>query len=546
MQIFKILEKNIISIWGFILVFLISGIWFFQKGYILMTDLVGGPHREYLWNSSTILMNAILYLGDFIGSEFSSKFIYVFTFLVLYFSGVYLAKVFTDDKYLQILLGSFSILNLFVYERILYGQIGVVLASAFCALFFASIYKLYFINENFKAREIILTGVVGGLAIDSSLHTVFFLAFVLLVFFIVDLFEKYKNKIFTFKFFLNLIYKNILIFSVSIFVNIGFIINSFLGRNDTLSFAASRIGNLDLVAFQTAGQNIFEKIFNIYMLTGFWGREQKRFLDITDNPLWFIGFLPFMFLIIFGIYKMYKENKKLFYICFLFLIFVPILAIATSVPILDIMYKYIPFYSGLREPQKWAMLLAPVYIIAIIFGIKSLKNILNISQNILISFFICMLFIFQFRFLFGIWGQMRAVQYPESWYKVDEIVKSENLKKYNKECVDENLFLPWHLYTSFPFTKNVVANPAGIFFSCKTITGTNMEFGDIFDNNKNNTTDKYGYWLFENNKSAPPKNTNFIIVSKAVDWERYHWLKENTFVENIFEDGNVVLYRVKY
>ena len=49
----------------------------------------------------------------------------------------------------------------------------------------------------------------------------------------------------------------------------------------------------------------------------------------------------------------------------------------------------------------------------------------------------------------------------------------------------------------------------------------------------------------ENNKNAPPESLEYIIVAKSVDWERYNWLKENSFVENIFEDENMILYKVK-
>jgi hypothetical protein len=570
--------QNLACIWGITLTFLIGGIWFFQNGYIVMTDLTHGPGREYAFNSSTILMNIILYLGDFISYEFSSKFIYIFTFLLLYFAGVHLAKNFTENKYLQSFIGTFSVMNLFVYERTLYGQVGVTLACGFLILFFSYLCKIYFTEtkiETYLKKEnrgveeqekkgkeikqernlaspnfaqkvffqnILLAGIFAGLAIDSSIHVVFFIIFILVIFFIAEISKIYKNNLFNFKVFLKLSLENVYIFLISLLVNIGFIINTFLGKNQILDFTNSKISNLDLNAFQTVGNNIFEKLFNVLLLTGFWGREQKRFLDITDNPLWFIAFLPFIFLFIFALYKLYLNNKKLFFICISFILLIPILAVATSISHLDFLYKYIPFYNGLREPQKWTMLLIPVYSILIIFGIKNIKNI---SQNILISFFFLILFLFQNKFLFGFWGQMKSVEYPESWYKVNQIIENNNLEKFGQKCKRENLFLPWHLYLSFPFTQNVIANPANSFFTCKTIVGTNMEFGGVFDNNLNDASNKYGFWIFENNKNAPPESLEYIIVAKSVDWERYNWLKENSFVENIFEDENMILYKVK-
>jgi hypothetical protein len=407
------------------------------------------------------------------------------------------------------------------------------------------------IKSIFTNKSVLFSGLFAGLTIDSSIHTIFFILFTIKIFFLIYILDLYlnfyKKNIIDLQNFIRKIFskiiENIYIIFLSLLVNISFLINTILGKNEIAKFTEKAISSLDLNAFQTIGGNIFEKIFNVLSLTGFWGREQFRFIDITDNPLWFLGFLPFVFLIIFGIYKMYFANFKLFLISILFIVFVPILAVATSIESLDFMYKYIPFYTGLREPHKWTMLLIPIYLIAMFFGLRNTSHLEN--KNSVIIFFILLLFIFQYKFLFGFWGQMRAVEYPSSWYKIEEIIKKENLEKYSTECAGENLFLPWHLYMSFKFAGNVIANPATYFFSCPIVSGTNMEFGGIFDNNKNDTSTKYGFWLFEDNKNLPPNETNFIIVSKDVDFERYNWLRERGFIQNIFEDDNLILYKVK-
>jgi phenylalanyl-tRNA synthetase beta subunit len=71
-----------------------------------------------------------------------------------------------------------------------------------------------------------------------------------------------------------------------------------------------------------------------------------------------------------------------------------------------------------------------------------------------------------------------------------------------------------------------------------------FEFGNIFDNNLNDKSTKYGFWLFES-REKPPENTGFIFVSKTVDWERYNWLRENIYLEKILENDEVILYKVK-
>ncbi len=524
------IEKNIVWIFGLILSFLILENIFFQKGFILFTDFIHGPNVKYLFDSNMIFYNLHLYLFDFISPEFSSKIIFLTTILLLYFSGVSLAKNFTESKYLQIFSGSFAVLNLFVYERILYGQVGVVLSLAFYIFFLSFLIKIYN-SKNFGKTNfglLIPAGLSAGLAVDSSLHAIFFILFSLGIFFILSV--NSKN-------FLKLFLQNFYIFLITIFVNISFFINSFLGKNNALSFVNSKISSLDFVAFQTVGNNIFYKILNALLLTGFWGREQNRFFDVTDNPIWFFGFLPFVILIIFGLYKVYKQEKFYFKISLSFLIIIPILATATSIKFLSFLYNYVPFYSGLREPQKWAMLLVPIYILAIIYTVKNIKNISEKTVSIILIF---ILIIFQHKFLFGFGRQLKAFQFPESWYKVNEIIKKEDVN-----CQKKNLFLPWHLYLSFPFTNKIIANPANSFFTCKFISGSNMEFGGIFDNNLNKESNEYGYWLFENSEGLPPENTNFIFVSKTLDFEKYNWIDEREYVEKIFEDENSILYKIK-
>jgi hypothetical protein len=105
--------------------------------------------------------------------------------------------------------------------------------------------------------------------------------------------------------------------------------------------------------------------------------------------------------------------------------------------------------------------------------------------------------------------------------------------------------LPWHLYLSFPFTQKISVNPAKVFFTCPIIIGTNMELGQVYDNNFDKESNDFGYWLFDDNKNAPPPNLNFIIISKTVDWqENLDLIKDNEFIQKLEENEDYVLYQV--
>jgi hypothetical protein len=135
---------------------------------------------------------------------------------------------------------------------------------------------------------------------------------------------------------------------------------------------------------------------------------------------------------------------------------------------------------------------------------------------------------------------MRPVEYPKSFYEVDKIIKENDVN-----CNKTNLFLPWHLYQSFPFTGKIIASPSKVFFQCRFVQGTNMEFAQVFDNNFTNQEQGYGYWLLNAYDDTPPANTGYIVLVKTLDWEDYDWLDENEFVEKVLENEELVLYKVR-
>jgi hypothetical protein len=73
---------------------------------------------------------------------------------------------------------------------------------------------------------------------------------------------------------------------------------------------------------------------------------------------------------------------------------------------------------------------------------------------------------------FGFAGQLKPVQYPNSWAEVNNVLKQD------KKC--KALFLPWQQYYSLHFNNDLLtANVSRIYFDCDIIHGKNMNLGEV-------------------------------------------------------------------
>jgi hypothetical protein len=162
------------------------------------------------------------------------------------------------------------------------------------------------------------------------------------------------------------------------------------------------------------------------------------------------------------------------------------------------------------------------------------------ETNLFSYIFILLLLIVQFRFLFGFWGQVRPVEFPLGWQAAEEYISTDN-----PGCSRKILMLPWHMYLSYPFTKKIVANLGGHYFSCPVISGTNMEWGGIYDNNYNSESARVGRWLqLKSQLTVPPENIGYIVLVKTVDWELYRVIDNNQNLEKVLENDDLLVYKV--
>ncbi len=539
--------------------------WFLKPGYLFFTDNVWGPVINLDWANSGFILNLLVkvlssvFPIDFLGKLFISGIL-----ILILLGGRLLVKIILEyyrlegngmsiSRGLIFSLSLFALFNPFVYDRALYGQFGILAAYA-CFLFVLA--YLLKIGRTLDFKLLYRVAVFSGLTLLFSLHFIFLLApFYLL--FLIGLFLKRKEiraggaaK----KMWLTLFFSLLIV----LVINANWLIALTLKSSSMIDFVEKGISARDLAAFQTAGKTPLETFTNVLLMSGFWGKNQYRYFDLTTAPGWERSFIFLAPLIIYGIYLSFrhKSRKEKILSAGLLIIFslAVYLAIGIKSPLTRgfslFLYDYLPLYKGLREPQKWVAVIIPIYLYYLTWGAVHLsKAKLVINNKILSGIILAAVIVMQAPSL--LWGfnrQVISTPYPGDWYEANRLLVSKSEQSNN--CHDIILFLPWHMYLSFNWVGRIIANPASTFFTCPVLSGTNMEWGGIYDNSESPSGKAVASWLATKGSGGTPLLSGFpiryIILAKELDFPSYLWLNGLSYVHPLLETKTLLIYEVKY
>jgi len=156
--------------------------WFLKPGYLFFTDFVLGPKITLAWQSNQFLLNLLFKLFSFVlPVAVVEKLFFGTVLLLILLAGKFLLNqllvFFGGDKDknnagLIFILSLFFLFNPFVYDRVMYGQWGIVLGFAFFVFTIGYLFK--FINEPI-GRSLVFAWLFMGLSFLSAPHFIFFL-----------------------------------------------------------------------------------------------------------------------------------------------------------------------------------------------------------------------------------------------------------------------------------------------------------------------------------------------------------------------------------
>ncbi len=206
-------------------------------------------------------------------------------------------------------------------------------------------------------------------------------------------------------------------------------------------------------------------------------------------------------------------------------------------------YFHLPFFDTMREPQKFSSLLALSYSVFFAWGVEELvAQARSMRGRAMVAALALALPIAYTPTLFGgLDGQVHSSYMPSSWSRANAIMGTGQGKV---------LFLPWHLYLSFPFTHGmIISNPAPGSFTREVISGDNIQLPGVPTNSTSRRSAFLQYTFADGSEVhsfghlVAPLGVRWIILSKTVDWRGYQWLNDQSDLSRVLNTRSLEMWR---
>ena len=209
-------------------------------------------------------------------------------------------------------------------------------------------------------------------------------------------------------------------------------------------------------------------------------------------------------------------------------------------------YDHVPFFALMREPEKFLMLLALAYAVFFGWGIEYVLN-LNLTKSKLGNCAaaavvgVALPLGYSATIFNGLSGQIAPSSVPSSYQHADALMGTG---------AGNILYVPWHLYMSYPFTNNrVVANIGASEFRRTVISGDNVEAGSV-ESQSTSPRSMYLQQLFSDGPAirefgalVAPLGVQYVVLAKTVDWTSYSWLSDQRDLTVILDTSSLEVWR---
>jgi hypothetical protein len=214
---------------------------------------------------------------------------------------------------------------------------------------------------------------------------------------------------------------------------------------------------------------------------------------------------------------------------------------------------HVVVYRGLRDAGKWGALLALVYSQLLGLGLAALLPWIRArlktadarewATGIATAVLLVMPLYYGNGLLFGAHGEIRPSQYPAGWYAADRMLLSDPNH-------GRALFLPWHDYMRYSFIKNqnsIVASPAPSFFSVPVLTSQDPEVPGIAPPATPDQEAVRGLIAEGSNGdwagTLATLGVRYVLVDKDLDWQTYRYLDSQRSLTKVADLASIVVYR---
>jgi hypothetical protein len=537
----QFLKKYYMAIFFAVAVLLLSPT--LQAGYIFLLDWTVAPNvtlADIHWGSDPVTTIGARLASMLISFAVWQRLFLLGIVFLLGLAGFRLARP-TGNVYAQYFSGLFLIFNPFIYAR-LAEQPGIAAGSA--ALFWLAVYLLEYLAE-VRMRKLFWAAGCAGLAVAFFPHSLFLVALLVSVVLLFD-YERRRDLLFLGKSFF-------MLGAGVLLLNANWLAGSFLGQNTSRALAVVGFTAQDAQAFVTRAIGGDSVYFTVLALQGYWGEYQDRFISVQDNPLWEVAFLLMLLLAGWGIGKTWKKSLPTRALVVVFgLAWMLAIGVASPIfaPLSLWLYGHVPFYLGLREPQKWVALLVLAYAYWGSWGVKYLLAWKGIANHRKLVGIFCMALpvVFSFAMIGGLHQHLAPHQFPAEWQVAKNYLAANSVP-------GKILFLPWHQYAELDFAGKNVVVPARAFFGPQIVQGNNTEFGGVYSHALDASTLTIEKYVSKKNQPAvriayenfPPDmqalDVQLVMLAKTEDWQDYAWL-DRIGIEKVLENDKLIIYKL--
>jgi len=437
----------------------------FSPGYLHQVDVSFGPRATGVtWNFYAPVQIFFGALARILGAAVAGR---VYAFGALFLAASAPMVLFRRSSwFVQCTAGLLGVLNPFVYDRMVEGQWGVVVAAA-CLFLWLDAWEEMQARPGIKSAAR-LSG-IGILAVAFDVHAV---GFLVLLFVVGGLGRKVWRQPAQLKWTAAAI-------GLSAGILLYGIIPFFMLHNQTTYSAVQDFGRTDFATFRSVADQQYGLVPNLIGLYGYWGEGLGRFPVANQGAPWWpasAGTLTAAALV--GAWLSRRH-------AWLLLSGILALAVSASSAIpggIDAATRFaahVPLIAAYREPQKWSA----VWLLALV--VLSMRGVDFLSARLghdgprgfvapSLAFVLALAAILpagrsEVRYLPSI---VRPVSYPADWYRTADSLR-RNVSEESAVVV-----LPWHKYLTFPFTGGrLILNPAPTFFPGHILVSQDIEIG---------------------------------------------------------------------
>jgi hypothetical protein len=205
-------------------------------------------------------------------------------------------------------------------------------------------------------------------------------------------------------------------------------------------------------------------------------------------------------------------------------------------------YEHVAGFVMMREPDKFAVLVALAYAYGFGWGIGWLttRGRRKVARVAVAALAIVLPFAYTPNLLGGLGGQVNASEFPSSWSFASRLAGRATV-----------LFLPWHEYFPTPFTdQRMIANPAALYFAGTVLTSQNPGSGYAF-------AAEDPEHVFLDKVLGPPVDlqrtrialaglgVRFVALAKVADWRDFARVADAPGIRLVYSSPSLDLFSVR-